>query len=143
LVVVDVNRPLLGYEESWLMAGHDAQRTGCLYCVEDLVTPVIDDPGSVTRVSFAPPSPNPSSGAANFHFSLPGPAVINLEVFDVRGHRVSLVTREEAAAGHHVATWNGRGDRGNDLASGIYFARLRVQGPGIREELTRKITLTR
>ena len=91
-------------------------------------------PGRLTRVSFAPPSPNPSSGSANFHFSLPGPAVVNLEVFDVRGHRVSLVTREQAAAGHHVATWNGLGDGGRILASGTYFARLRAQGPGIREE---------
>lgn len=41
------------------------------------------------------------------------------------------------------ATRNGLGNQGQTLASGVYFARLRVQGPGINEELTRKITLTR
>lgn len=74
---------------------------------------------------------------------MPGPAVVNLEVFDVRGHRVSLVTREEVGMGNHVASWGGLNDVGAPLASGIYFARLRVQGPGINEEMTRKITLAR
>jgi hypothetical protein len=74
---------------------------------------------------------------------VPGPAVVNLEVFELRGHRVSLVTREEVGMGHHVASWGGLGDGGNPLASGVYFARLKVQGPGINEELTRKITLAR
>ncbi len=143
LVVLDVNQGDADPYYAWQMAGHDAQRTSCYDCVEDIVSPVPDDPDVITRVSFAPPSPNPSTGLAQFRFSIPGLAVINLEVFDVRGHRVSLVRREEAEAGHHVANWNGRGDGGQALASGVYFAKLRVQGPGIGEELTRKVILTR
>lgn len=143
LIVLDVGRGTDYPQWSWPMAGYDPQRTGCYLCTEDLVTPVSDDLDAVTRVSFAAPSPNPSSGSATFRFAVPGPAVVNLEVFDVRGHRVSMVTREEIGAGNHVASWGGLSDAGTPLASGVYFARLRVQGPGINEELTRKITLTR
>jgi hypothetical protein len=143
LIVFDVNKADTHPYRSWPMAAHDPQRTGCYNCPEDLVTPVEDDPAIVTRVSFAAPAPNPSSGATTFRFAVPGPAVVNLEVFDVRGHRVSLVTREEVGVGSHVASWGGLGDNGENLASGVYFARLRVEGPDIREELTRKITLAR
>jgi len=143
LMVVDIN--LVAGEDlrTWAMAGHDFQRTGCLDCPEDVVTPVVDDPEAVTMVSFSAPSPNPSSGSALFRFAVPGPAVASLEVYDVRGHRVRLVTREEVEAGPHVVSWDGLSDRGAPLASGLYFARLRVRGPGLNEEMTRKITLTR
>jgi len=143
LMVVDVNNPTNDPYRTWGMAGHDHQRTGCSDCPEDLVTPVEDDLNTITRVSFALPSPNPTSGSATFRFAVPGLAVVNLEVFDVRGHRVSLVTREEVGMGHHVVSWGGLSDKGSPLASGIYFARLRVQGPGINEEMTRKITLAK
>jgi len=143
LIVVDINETPNDITRTWGMAGHDAQRTGCSDCPEDLVTPVEDDKDTVTRVSFAAPWPNPSSGSATFRFAVPGPAVVNLEVFDVRGHRVSLVTREEVGMGHHVVSWGGLADGGVPAASGVYFARLRVQGPGINEVLTRKITLAR
>ncbi len=143
LIVVDVNNSPNDPTRTWAMAGHDPQRTGCADCPEDLVTPVEDDKDTITRVSFAAPWPNPSSGSATFRFAVPGPAVVNLEVFDVRGHRVSLVTREEVDMGHHVAFWGGLGDGGAPVASGVYFARLTVQGPGINETLTRKVTLAR
>ena len=41
---------------------------------------------------------------------------------------VSLVTREEVGMGQHVASWNGLADRGEPVASGVYFARLVVDG---------------
>ena len=61
-------------------------------------------------------------------FELPQAGPVDLEVFDVRGHRVSLVTREEVGAGNHVASWGGLNDRGEALASGVYFARLEAGG---------------
>jgi hypothetical protein len=143
LMVVDINQAEGIDQKTWKMAGHDHQRTGCADCPEDLTSPVEDDIDTITRVSFAAPWPNPSSGSATFHFAVPGPAVVNLEVFDVRGNRVSLVTREEVGMGQHVASWNGLGDRGEPVASGVYFARLRVNGTGINEVRTRKVTLTR
>ena len=43
----------------------------------------------------------------------------------------------ELSAGRHVATWDGRDDDGNGVASGTYFARL----TGAGEVSTRKMLL--
>jgi hypothetical protein len=107
------------------------------------VTPVGDDPQRVTRVAMAAPHPNPIAGQTTFAFAVPVRARVELAVHDVRGRRVALVSREEVAAGRHTMTWNGRDRDGRPLPSGQYVARLRVDGPGLRERLARKVTVLR
>jgi len=142
LVMVDVNHPgdLTGTRK-WPMYGFDPQRTGCLDCEEDVVTAAPE--GTPTRVSFAPPSPNPASGPALFRYLIPAHAAVSLDVFDVRGHRVRRVHRAEEGPGEHVVTFDGKDRRGHDLAAGLYYARLTVRGPGVDEVRTRKLTLIR
>ena len=140
LVVVDVGSAPSEPINIWGMAGHDAKRTGCSDCPEDLVTSVPGDPGAVTRVSFAAPAPNPVSGRATFSYTVPVQAVVELSVYDLRGRRVALVHREEVAPGRHMITWSGQDDRGLPLASGNYVAKLRVRGPGLNQQLIRKVT---
>jgi len=61
-------------------------------------------------------------------------------VYDVRGSRVRvLLAGDWLAGGVFTTSWNGRDDRGRDLASGVYFARLRVGA----EVLERKLVLLR
>jgi len=146
LIVVDVNQVPSSASKTWAMYGHDPQRTGCSDCPEDLVTGIGDnDPGvettGITRVSFAPPSPNPISGQATFSFALPVRAQVRLEIFDVRGARVATVFRQEVAPGEHLIGWGGCDDTGRALAGGQYLARLRVRGPGVDNELVRKVTI--
>lgn len=143
LVVVDVGSPPSSPYNIWAMTGHDARRTGCADCPEDLLTPVPDDPETVTRISFAAPNPNPVSSSATFSFALPVQAVIELAVYDLRGRRVAVIEREELIPGRHQITWNGRDGQGRDLASGNYVAALRVRGPGVNEQLSRKVTILR
>ena len=142
LTVVDVRVPPDNAHSTWAMAGHDPERSGCADCPLDLV-PVVDDADRVTRVSLAAPHPNPVAGAASFAFAVPVRARVELAVYDVRGHRVALITREEVSAGRHAVTWRGRDRDGRPLASGQYLARLSVQGPGLDQQLTRKLTVLR
>jgi len=52
---------------------------------------------------------------------------VDLAVYDVRGRKVrSLVSRPEAA-GLREVRWDGRDDRGQRVASGVYFVRLRAE----------------
>jgi hypothetical protein len=144
LVVVDVNHTPDIDSHSWRMAAHDAANTGCSDCPEDLVSAVGDDSvAGITRVSFAAPSPNPMSGPASFRFAVPVRAQVELAVYDVRGHRVALVQREETTPGTHVFEWNGKDDSGRALASGNYLATLKVRGPGVDQTLSRKVTVLR
>jgi hypothetical protein len=141
LVVLDTNTPYMPAVHTWLMSGHDHQRTGCSDCPENLVTAAPDDQDAVTRVSFSAPAPNPVSGNATFSYAVPLRAVVELAVYDLRGRRVALIHREEAEAGRHVITWNGRDGRGRRLASGNYIAALKVRGPGLDEMLKRKVVV--
>jgi len=142
LWVVDLNSPPSAGSYTWPMYGHDPRRTGCADCPEDLVTAV--EPGvGVTRVSFAGASPNPVSGATSFAFAVPLRAAVDLEIVDLRGRRVFTVFREEMDAGERVVAWHGKDTTGRLVASGQYFARLRVRGAGVHETLTRKLTVVR
>ncbi len=146
LHVIDVNSPPNpSVDMSWPMYGHDPRRTGCSDCPEDLSTAVEpgDDGDRITRVSFAAPSPNPAAGSTRFSYAIPTRAVVSLEVYDLRGRRVDHVLREEFGPGRKVLTWDGRDRDGAPLPSGMYFARLQVRGPGVKEDLVREVTLLR
>ncbi|MBA4378991.1 MAG: hypothetical protein C0395_10145, partial [Gemmatimonas sp.] len=76
---------------TWRMYGYDPARSGCANCPQDVTTAVADG-GGVTRVGFAPPSPNPVSGDAVFSFATPVRSVVELVVHDLMGRRVRTVT---------------------------------------------------
>jgi hypothetical protein len=142
--VFDLRTAPLPPQLSWPMAGHDAQRTGCSDCLEDRVS-AVDEPATaaLTRVSFAPPYPNPATSHAEFSFAVPANAVVSLEILDVRGRRIRTVGRSEMVAGRHALSWDGRDQRQRRVATGVYYARLRVSGPGVDEVVTRKLTMVR
>lgn len=127
---------------SWPMFGYDAQRTRCLNCAEDTVTAAPEDP-QPTRFGFASPAPNPSHGSLVFQYSLQDQGRVELEIFDVRGRRVAVVERGEFGAGPHLVGFDGKDHAGKALASGQYFARLRVQSGAFHGEQTQKFTLVR
>ena len=96
-----------------------------------------------TLVSFAPPHPNPTNGHAVFSFEVPSRAVVVLEILDIRGRRIRTVERSEMAAGNYILDWDGRDHGQQQVADGVYFAQLRVRGPGVNETVTRKVTVVR
>ena len=68
--------------------------------------------------------PNPFNPSTTIEYTLGVAGRVHLSVFDATGHRVrTLVDRSEAKGDHHVA-FDGRDDRGQPLASGIYLYRL-------------------
>lgn len=83
--------------------------------------------------------PNPFAEGTSIAFVATGAvqAPADLEVFDVFGRRIALLTRGAVAPGRHEVRWDGRADDGRRVASGVYFYRLR-QGPF---QLTRSLTV--
>lgn len=144
MMILDVHSPMGAAWGTWAMQGHDPQRTGCWDCPEDF-TSAVDDPASsgLTRVSFAMESANPASGQAQFSLSLPERAVVAVDVFDVRGHRVRTVLRAEVPAGTHLVGWDGRDGAGRAVSSGQYLMRLTARGPQTDEHMVRKVTWLR
>jgi len=70
--------------------------------------------------------PNPFSASTRLGFTLEYAAEASLEVYDIAGRRVRTLARGQRAAGHHDAAWDGKDDAGREVASGVYFVRLRA-----------------
>jgi len=99
-----------------------------------------DGPGVTdARAVLSPARPNPFSLNTKIAYTLREPASVEIDIFDVAGRRVRTLVSGDRPAGTHEATWDGRSDRGEAAASGVYFYRL-VAG-GVRE--TRRMVLVR
>jgi len=81
------------------------------------------------RDLLAPNVPNPFNPRTTLRFELTAGATVELAVFDVSGRRIATLAAGHRAAGRHEAVWQGRDDDGRSVPSGVYLARLRVDGP--------------
>ncbi len=98
------------------------------------------DGGEVpVTVRLAQNHPNPFNPATEIEFSISCRGNVELVVYDVSGRRVRELVNGEMEAGRHRVGWDGRNDRGVDVASGLYFYRLKALG----ETRCRKMVLLR
>ena len=75
------------------------------------------------------PGPNPGMGRQQVVLHLDRDAArADVEIFDVQGRRVRTLLSGPLGKGTHAMTWNGRDDRENPTAAGIYFYQLKVDG---------------
>jgi len=70
----------------------------------------------------------PSMREARIAVDLPSAAEASLTVMDVQGRRLRTILRGALPAGRTVAQWDGRGESGAHVGSGIYFIRLACPG---------------
>jgi hypothetical protein len=86
----------------------------------------VSDSGSVPGAfALHPCYPNPFNPTTTIAYELPRPASVNLFIYDISGRLVRQLKRSVVeGAGKHEVVWNGRDDRGYEVASGTYFYRL-------------------
>ena len=97
-------------------------------------TDVVSPSGSIDRVALSAGRPNPFGRGTVAELALPRASTVFLEVLDVTGRRVRLLSDERFDAGVHRMEWDGRDSYGRDVANGVYFLRLTTMG----ETLTTK-----
>jgi hypothetical protein len=92
------------------------------------VSAVEDLPGRAARdVALLPAAPNPFNPRTKIRFRLATPAQVSVSLYDLAGRRVrTLTSGRRWDAGSHALTWEGRDDRGQAVASGVYFTRLQA-----------------
>ncbi len=91
------------------------------------VPAVKDNPGELpNRIVFDRISPNPVRRYALFEYQLPTAHNVSLNVYDASGQLVTPLVHGYEQAGTHQVSWNGEDERGNLVASGIYFLKFVV-----------------
>ncbi len=81
--------------------------------------------------------PNPFNPETTIEFSISADSHISIDIYNVKGNKVSRLSNAYYPVGTHSVLWNGRDDNGKVVPSGIYFAQIKSQS----ETLTHKMLL--
>jgi hypothetical protein len=96
--------------------------------------------GPVTVTRLYPGFPSPAVAGATIRFDLARPSPIRIAVFDVAGRRVATIAQQSYPSGRYEFYWDGRGDDGRALRSGVYF--VKMSGARVPTKLSR-VTIIR
>jgi hypothetical protein len=88
--------------------------------------------------------PNPFGPTTVIPYALPKPSHVSLEIFNLRGQQVRLLTDATQQPGYHFACWDGKDSFGREVGSGIYLCRMRAgTSAGTVFERSRELLLVR
>jgi len=68
--------------------------------------------------------PNPFNPTTTLEFSLADPGWVKLEIFNILGQKVRTLVNEYRMPGRYSVNWNSQNESGDEVASGVYFAKL-------------------
>jgi hypothetical protein len=80
---------------------------------------------------FAKNWPNPFNPITKINFNMPRNGHISMKIFNVRGELVRTLIDDSRDAGEYTVEWDGSDDRGQSVASGVYFYETRTAGKSI------------
>jgi hypothetical protein len=93
-------------------------------------TPVVSETGPVTslpeRYELEQNYPNPFNASTLIAFQVPETGPVEIKIYNVAGQQVRTLASGKHPAGRHVLLWSGRDDRGQEVASGIFFCQLKA-----------------
>jgi hypothetical protein len=99
----------------------------------------LDDGAAPARFTLHANVPNPFNPMTTIAFTLPHTERVKLAIFDLTGRAVRVLVDEVRPAGRYEVQWTGTGDRGEQMASGVYVCRM--EAGSFRE--TRRMTLVK
>lgn len=70
--------------------------------------------------------PNPFNPSTKISFVVNRGDLVQLNVYNIRGEKVRTLVQDRLSAGEYDLSWDGSDDAGKGVASGSYFARLRI-----------------
>ena len=92
------------------------------------ISTAVDDPAPDATLAFRvyPNYPNPFNPSTTLRFDLAKAGRTTLTIYALDGSLVRTLVNEDLPAGRNGAIWYGRNDRGQRVASGVYFWRVRT-----------------
>jgi len=70
--------------------------------------------------------PNPFNATCELAYTLPTGCHVTLSIYNIIGQRMRVLVDKYQSAGRKFMRWDGKDDKGEDVASGIYFYRLQA-----------------
>lgn len=86
-----------------------------------------DDAATPAQFELYQNYPNPFNPTTVISFQTPKPAAVTVDIFNILGEKVKTAMRTYVTAGRHKVSWDGSGDDGIPVSSGVYFARVSVE----------------
>ncbi len=135
--VIDIKLPK-GLKTPWKTYRGNYSRTG-FYNDNELFTSAGNELPQAAIASLNQNYPNPFNPVTNISFTLNENAVVDLNVYNIKGQKVrNLIHSNLVEKGMIEMQWNGKDDNGKSVGSGVYLYNLVVDGNNIK---TRKCLL--
>ena len=68
--------------------------------------------------------PNPFNATTLISFGLPQSTDVRLDVFNITGQKIDVIVNSHMDAGRYDIIWDGNGENGRPVSTGVYFYRL-------------------
>lgn len=78
------------------------------------------------KFSISQNYPNPFNPHTVIEYALPEPSHVSIVVYNILGQKVRVLRDEMERAGFKKVIWDGKDDKGLDVASGVYFYRIQA-----------------
>ncbi|MFQ5606085.1 MAG: FlgD immunoglobulin-like domain containing protein, partial [bacterium] len=79
--------------------------------------------------------PNPFNPGTSIQFGLPRASAVMLAIYNLRGQMVRMLINREFPAGNHEIRWDGKNDKGQTVASGMYMYKIHAANFVARKKL--------
>lgn len=76
--------------------------------------------------SIAQNFPNPFNPSTTIEYTLPHDAPVSLTIYNILGQKVRTLVNEHQPAGYKRIVWDSKDDEGCEVASGIYFYKIKA-----------------
>lgn len=72
--------------------------------------------------------PNPFNPTATIRYGVDKAGSVEIKIYNHRGQLLRNLVNSEKSQGWHQVIWDGKNEQGHNVASGIYFARMNMNG---------------
>ncbi len=85
-----------------------------------------DNVGLPSKFTISQNYPNPFNPVTTIEYTLPRKAQVEIAIYNLLGRMVRTLVNETKAAGIYQTQWDGKNEKGLDVATGIYFYRFQM-----------------
>jgi hypothetical protein len=117
---------------AWDTMGHRSEYSDELKVEATSVGEYVEEDNRPPMYQLSQNYPNPFNSETVIWYYLPDvgyqPAEVEVTIYNLLGKLVRTLVKTRQYPGEHKVTWDGKDDLGKEVASGIYFYRLKVSG---------------